>query len=219
MARWPRADAVRDARPGVGAADPANAANAANAADSTPDGTRAGWCRGLSALLLLAALAAGLLGQGAYYASMQRYVAALIAAALALALATRPPTRADARVLPVLAAAALAAWAVLDAAWHEVPAASLGVALLLLGAVAVLVVCGRLGQEDRELLLVGVIWIGLAVALVGWFGVAARVGSWALEGQGIWRASSTLSYPNATAAMLAPVAVLALARLTERQPT
>jgi hypothetical protein len=163
--------------------------------------------------LLLAAVATGLLGQGAYYASTQRYVVALVAAATALALATQPPTRADARVLPVLPAAALAAWAVLDAAWHGTPATSAGVALLLLGAVAVLVVCRRLGPADRELLLVGLVWIGLVVALAGWFGVAARVGSWAWEGQGIWRASSTLSYPNATAAVLAPVALLALARL------
>jgi hypothetical protein len=84
---------------------------------------------------------------------------------------------------------------------------------------AVLLICRRLGREDRELLLAGIIWIGLAVAFAGWPGVAAYFGSWALEGQGIGRASSTLSCPNATAAMLAPVAVLALARLTERQPT
>jgi hypothetical protein len=44
--------------------------------------------------------------------------------------------------------------------------------------------------------------------------VALRFGGWAWLAQGIWRASSTLSYPNATAAVLAPLALLVLARLT-----
>src|SRR5215207_4412864 len=39
------------------------------------------------------------------------------------------------------------------------------------------------------------------------------VGSLAWEGDGIWRASGTLSYPNAAAAVLVPVALVGLARL------
>ncbi len=112
-------------------------------------------------------------------------------------------------------AAALATWAALDAALHGVPAASAGLALLLLVVVAVLVVCRRLGQEDREVLFIGVTGIGLVVALAGWLGVAGRVGAWAFQAQGVWRASSLLSYPNATAAVLVPVALVVLARLVE----
>src|SRR6266705_1806003 len=130
---------------------------------------------GLAGLALLAAVAAGLLGQGAYYAPVQRYVGLLVAAATVLALAAWPPARGDVRLLPVVPALALAAWALLDAALLGVPAASAGTVLELIGG----------------------------------------VGSLTWEGQGILRASSTLSYPNATAAVLVAVAMLVLARLVE----
>jgi O-Antigen ligase len=190
---------------------------ASGTADAGPDPDRAPQhgTTGAAGFVLLAAVAAGVLGQGAYYASVQRYVGVLVAAAAVLALAVWPPTRSDARLPPVVPAVALAVWAGLDAALRGVPAASVGLALLLVGVVAVLLVCRRLGQEDREVLRIGVTGIGLVVALAGWLGVAGRVGSWAFQAQGVWRASSTLSYPNATAALLVPVALLVLARLVE----
>jgi hypothetical protein len=161
------------------------------------------------------AVAAGLLGQGAFYTRVRWYVGVLVALAAVLALVAWPPTRDDARLPPVVAALALAVWAVLDAALLGVPAAGAGPALLLLGVVAVLLACRRLGQEDREVLLLGVVGIGLLVALAGWLGVAGRVGSWAWLGDGVWRASSTLTYPNAAAAVLVPVALLVLAWLVD----
>jgi O-antigen ligase len=88
-----------------------------------------------------------------------------------------------------------------------------GPALLLVALVAVLLVCRRLRREDREVLLAGVIAIGLLVAVIGWLGVAGRAGSWAFQAQGLWRASSTLTYPNATAAVLAPISLVVLGRL------
>jgi O-Antigen ligase len=170
---------------------------------------------GWAGLLLLAAVAAGLVGQGAFYPRARWYLGLLVAAATVLALVAWPPTRDDARLPPVVAALALAAWAVVDAAALGVPAAAVGSALLPLGVVAVLLVCRRLGEEDREVLVIGVVGIGLLVALTGWLGVAGRVGSWAWLGDGVWRASSTLTYPNAAAAVLVPVALLVLARLTD----
>jgi hypothetical protein len=110
---------------------------------------------------------------------------------------------------------ALAAWAVLDGVLLGVPGAGVGPALLLVGIVAVLLVGRRLRQEDREVLLAGVVGIGLLVALTGWLGVASRAGSWAFQAQGLWRASSTLTYPNATAALLAAVSLVVLGRLAE----
>jgi hypothetical protein len=139
----------------------------------------------------------------------------LVAAAAVLALVAWPPTRDDARLPPVVAALALAAWAVGDAALLGVPAAGAGPALLLLGLVAVLLVCRRLQPDDREVLLLGVVVVGLLVALAGWLGVAGRVGSLAWLGDSIWRASSTLTYPNAAAAVLVPVALVVLARLVD----
>jgi hypothetical protein len=188
-------------------------ARASGKAGGGRDGAGRHGAAGWAGLLLLMAVAAGLLGQGALYTRVRWYVGVLVAAAAVLALVAWPPTRDDARLPPVGAALALAAWSVLDGALHGVPAAGAGPALLLLGVVAVLLVCRRLGQEDREVLLLGVVGIGLLVALAGWLGVAGRVGSWAWLGDGVWRASSTLTYPNAAAAVLVPVALLVLARL------
>jgi hypothetical protein len=164
---------------------------------------------------LLVAATAGLLGQGAYYPSVQRPVGLLLAVATLLGLAAWPLTRADLRLAPVIPALALAVWAVLDGALVGVAGAGVGVgpALLLVGVVAVLLVCRRLRIEDRELLLAGVVGVGLLVALIGWLGVAGRAGSWAFQAQGLWRASSTLTYPNATAAVLAAVSLVVLGRL------
>ena len=191
--------AVADARPG----------------EAGVDGASERWTTGLAGLLLLVAVAAGLLGQGAYYTRVRWYLGVLVATGAVLALVAWPPTRDDARLPPVVAALALATWAVLDAALLGVPAAGAGPALLLLGLVAVLLVCRRLQPEDREVLLLGVVGVGLLVALAGWLGVAGRVGSWAWLGDGIWRASSTLTYPNAAAAVLVPVALMVLARLVD----
>jgi hypothetical protein len=174
------------------------------------------WTTQLAGPLLLVAVTAGLLGQGAYYPSVQRPVGVLIAAATLLGLVGRPLTTDDLRLLPVVPALALASWAVLDGALVGVAGAGVGPALLLVGVVAVLLVCRRLRREDREILLAGVIGIGLLVALTGWLGVAGRADSWAFQAQGLWRASSTLTYPNATAAVLAPISLLVLGRLVAR---
>jgi hypothetical protein len=181
--------------------------------DVRADGASERWTTQLAGLILLVAVAGGLLGQGAYYPSVQRPVGLLIAVATLLGMVGRPLTRDDLRLLPVVPALALAAWAVLDGARVGVAGGSVGQALLLVGLVAVLVVCRRLGQEDRELLLAGVIGIGLLVALIGWLGVAGRAGSWAFQAQGLWRASSTLTYPNATAAVLVAISLVVLGRL------
>jgi O-Antigen ligase len=197
--------------PTTEAPTPARASGAGGGGDASGRHGAAGW----AGLLLLTAAAAGLLGQGAFYARVRWYLGVLVVAAAVLALVAWPPTRDDARLPPVVAALALAAWTVGDAALHGVPAAGAGPALLLLGLVAVLLVCRRLEPEDREVLLLGVVAVGLLVALAGWVGVAGRVGSWAWLGDGIWRASSTLTYPNSAAAVLVPLALVVLARLAD----
>jgi O-Antigen ligase len=185
----------------------------AGRSDTRVDGASERRTTQLAGPLLLVAVTAGLLAQGAYYPSVQRPVGVLIALATLLALAAQPLTRDDLRLPPVVPALALAAWAVLDGALLGVAGAGVGPALLLVGMVAVLLVCRRLRQEDRELLLAGMIGVGLLVALTGWLGVASRAGSWAFQAQGLWRASSTLTYPNATAAVLAPISLVVLGRL------
>src|SRR6266540_4209991 len=86
----------------------------AGRSDARTDGASERWTTQLAGLLLLVAVAAGLLGQGAYYPSAQRPVGVLIAAATLLGLATWPLTRDDLRLPPVVPALALAAWGFLD---------------------------------------------------------------------------------------------------------
>jgi hypothetical protein len=183
----------------------------ADRSDARAEGASEHWTTQLAGPLLLVAATAGLLGQGAYYPSTQWPVGLLIAAATLLALVAWPLTSDDLRLLPVVPAVALAVWAILDGAL--VGGFGVGPALLLVALVAVLLVCRRLRREDREILLAGVIAIGLLVAVIGWLGVAGRAGSWAFQAQGLWRASSTLTYPNATAAVLAPISLVVLGRL------
>ena len=168
-------------------------------------------------LVLLAALAIGLLRQGAAFTSGQWAVGLFLAAALLLATVGSPPSAADLRRPPMPALLGLAAWALLDAALHGSPGRGVAPALLVAGIVGVFAVCRRLPDAGREILLMGIIATALVVAATGWLGLAFRIAPWRWEAQGVWRASSTLTYPNATAAVLVMVALLVLALLTERE--
>jgi hypothetical protein len=77
--------------------------------------------------------------------------------------------------------------------------------------------CGRLRRADREVLLLGIIATSLLLAAAGWLGVAFGLPAWRWEAQAVPRASSPLTYPNATAAVLGMVSILVLALLTQRR--
>jgi O-antigen ligase/polysaccharide polymerase Wzy-like membrane protein len=167
-----------------------------------------------SSLLLLMALAAAAFGQGAFFSAMQWFVVALIVLALALALAARALPVADLGSGFVLAGLLLAIWALLRAAAAGTPASGLGWVLFGAGTAAIVSVSRRLGASSHETLLGGALALGIAVAATGWLGVALHERPWGLPSQGLWRAASTLTYANATAALLVPLALVALARLT-----
>lgn len=162
------------------------------------------------ALLLLAALSACITAQGGYYAGGQVVAGGLLAAALLSAHRSAPLSGPDFRLAPVMAAGALAAWAVIDAriaGGQAVPVVG------LLGAiVAVLLVCRRVPAGDRDALALALGGIGVLVALSGWAGVAWRIDPLALEDQELWRAATTLTYANAAAGALVPLALLTLGR-------
>src|SRR5262249_55638442 len=86
---------------------------------------------------------------------------------------------------------------------------------LLAGVLVLLLACSRLDDAARDLLLAGLIGCGVLVALLGWLGLTFHLARWTWQGQGLWRASSTLTYPNATAIILAMFALLILSMLTE----
>ncbi|MCC8250579.1 O-antigen ligase family protein [Saccharothrix luteola] len=157
-------------------------------------------------LLVLAAIAAAVVAQGGYYLPGRLFTGALVAFALVLALRDRPAFG----LVPV-ACAGLAAWAVLRAALDGDVTRSLpAVAAVGCLAAAVVVVRGA-DARQRELCASVLVGAGALVALTGWVAVVWRVPSWSVVADGLARAASTLTYPNAAAALLAALTVLALA--------
>jgi hypothetical protein len=156
-------------------------------------------------LLLLAAVAASVVAQGGYYLPGRLLSAALVAFALVLALRNRPV---HPGILPV-ACAGFAAWAVLRAVLGDTNALPTVAAIGCLAAAAF--VAQRADARQRDLYASVVVGIGALVALTGWAAVVWRIPSWSVVAEGLARAASTLTYPNAAAALLAALAVLALA--------
>jgi O-antigen ligase len=168
----------------------------------------------ISALVLLLALAAAAFGQGAYFSSVRLFIAALLAVAVVLALAAGRLLVADLRDGLVVAGVLLAGWALFRGWTAGTAQGAVSWALFGAGTVAVVVVCRRLGETARGMLLGGLLAVGVAVAMTGWAGVALHMGPWGLRSQGLWRAASTVTYTNATAALLVPLTLVALARRT-----
>jgi hypothetical protein len=167
-------------------------------------------------LLPLVALVAAIAAQGAYYGGGQLLVAGVLLLALVAALRASPWSGDDSRLGAGRAAAALAGWAAVSAAVAgEVTAALPGIALLA-GVVVVLLAVRRLTRDQRDTLAGAVVAVGALAAVSGWAGVAWRVPPWALADQGLWRAATTLTYANAAAGLLVPLALLAVARVATR---
>jgi O-antigen ligase len=170
----------------------------------------------LHLLILVAALAAAILGQGAYYSAGQQTLAVILALAVIAALRTWPWTRCDAALGPVVACAVLAGWAVLSAALAGRVVGARATAAMLIGVAAVLMICRRSTPAQRDALAGAAVAVGALAAATGWIGVAWRHTPWALPDQGLWRAATTFSYANAAAGLLVPLALLALAQRVAR---
>ena len=168
----------------------------------------------LHALLLVVALVVAIAAQGAYYGS-DSAVTVVLLLALVTALRARPWSSDDASAPPVWAGAALGAGGGQRCRAGDITAA-LPVIALLGGVVVVLLVIRRLTLGQRDALAAAVVVIGVLAAVTGWVGVAWRVTPWALEDQGLWRAATTLTYANAAAGLLVPLALLAVARSAAR---
>jgi hypothetical protein len=167
----------------------------------------------VSGLLLIVALAAAVVGQGAYYAAGQRLVAGVLLAAVMAALWTHRWSMADLQPAVVVACAALAAWTAISATVAGDLAAAGPTIAVLAGLTGVLLVGRRLGRSERDAVAAAIVAIGAVAALSGWGGVAWHLRPWAIADQGLWRAATTLTYANAAAGLLGPLALVAVARL------
>jgi len=164
----------------------------------------------LDLLLLAAALAVGVILQGAYHPPVQRTVAVVLGLAV-LARLLRGPQRVPRAAWGLCAGAAgLAAWALVRAALAGGAGAGVPPAGLVLGVAAVVVLTLPAGPGQRRLLIAAVLALGVVCALVGWVGVAWHLHPVGLVDQQLWRAASTFTYANASAGLLAPLALLAV---------
>ncbi|MGE5286263.1 MAG: O-antigen ligase family protein [Micromonosporaceae bacterium] len=162
--------------------------------------------------MLLAALAAAVVGQGGFFGAAQWCVTALMGVAVVLAAAGWPFGRDDLGGGFVAAGVLFAVWALVRAA--GAPAAGLSWVLFGAGTAAVFVVCRRLDTGSRGLVVDGLVAVGAVVAATGWLGVVAHHRPWGLPSAGLWRAASVLTYANAAAALLVALTVVVLSRLT-----
>lgn len=166
----------------------------------------------LASVVAMAGLGAAAVAQGAYHLRGQVLAGLLLGAALLVGLAGRRLAASDLRFPPLAVCAALAGWAVVSATVAGVPAAALPPMALLAGVMLVVVLCRQGGDSVAT----GLIAIGVLVAVSGLAGVAWRHEPWTLEDQGLWRAATTLTYANAAAGLLVPLALLAAGRLIAR---
>ncbi len=174
------------------------------------------WVQGaVSAILLLGAVAAAAFAQGGFFARGQIAAAALLAGSVVAALPVRRSSLPELR-LPLVAGGLLAGWMLIRAVPGGSLAAAVRAALLLLGLATVLMLCRRLDPTGKRLVLAGLLGVGVLVSLVGWAAVVWRLAPWALPSEGLWRAASTLTYANATSAVLVPLTLTSLALLSKR---
>ncbi|HEX8864344.1 MAG TPA: O-antigen ligase family protein, partial [Lentzea sp.] len=146
--------------------------------------------------------ATAVVAQGGYYLPGRVMSGLLVGVAVVLA---RPRLN-----LVAALAGALALWAVVRGllegdALSAVPAVA--AAGVFVGAV---LVAAQADQAQRELLATVVVGVGAVVGFTGWVAVAFRVPAWTTVAEGLLRAASTLTYPNAAAAVMAAAAVLSL---------
>lgn len=165
----------------------------------------------LHLLLVFVAFAAAAVSQGGYYPPGRSLVTALVFLALVVTLFVHGRSWPQWWPLPATCAA-LAAWAVVRAAANGSVASAVPTVATLGCVAGVALVVARADAAQRRLCAAITLGVGLLVAVSGWIGVAWRVPSLALAtDERLWRATSTLTYANAAAALLAPLSVLSMA--------
>lgn len=172
-------------------------------------GSRPGVADRVVVLGLGAAVAYAALAQGGFYGRQAVTVLVLVAvAAVARVLTRRPVGRAVA-----IAAACwvlFAGWALVSGLIHADVGAAVPTAAVACGLAASALAASGLLAESRRILLSVVLAVAAVVALSCWVGVALHLEPLALPSSGLWRASSTITYANATAAFLVVALVLAV---------
>ena len=182
----------------------------AEAVDSTRSGSGSAEAS-LAAVALLVTLILGIGWQGAYYRGGQLALGLGLVCVVGASGAARRFDRGELLWPPAVAVVLLGAWIPLNAILHGTPGLGLGGGALAVAAAVTLVVVRRLEPSDRALLVAALPVVGALAAMIGWLGLVLHRPAWSQEAQGLWRAAGTLTYSNALAATLVPLALIAVA--------
>jgi hypothetical protein len=117
----------------------------------------------------------------------------------------------------VAAAAGLAVTTAVSGLLHHQLAAAASTFGILAAAAIVAALVATASVKAQQTLIAGLVGVGTLVAVTGWWGVATHRWPWSLVDGGLWRAASTLTYANATAAVCVPLALLSLSQLAARR--
>ncbi|MFT7473699.1 MAG: hypothetical protein ACI81L_000614 [Verrucomicrobiales bacterium] len=179
-------------------------------------GGRSVWSGHLTpaAIIALAALGSAIFRQGAYHETQHRTFAAIMLIAggsLLLGRFTRRDLSVSALLLsPLLSSAALS----LALSGDRSDARSTLLELALVGIS--LAVGMSIPRSGHQTVLDAVLVIALIVAATALWGVILHETPWGRITAGVWRGSSSLTYANAAAAVVGPIALLQLRRLIDR---
>lgn len=167
------------------------------------------------AALVLTAVVFAALARGAYEGPARAIVLVLVAVTCLVA-GTDVAAIHTARV-PLLGGLAIATSAVLSGFAAGADTGALPTVLLIAALVGTVVVVASAADDTVEQLLSGVALAGVVVAAVGCYGVATHRFPLAIESQGLWRAASSITYANATGALLTLVALVVAGRAVSRR--
>ncbi len=169
---------------------------------------------GTVALLILAALAAASIGHGGHYKRVAEICGALLAVAALLILtrirsgASRPAKWALLGIGMMIVCTAATAFV------DGHPSGALAPISLLTGLAVIVAGTALLAAPSRRQFADLVLGLGVFLAATAWVGVAFHLQPLGHPDGGLWRAATTISYANASAAVLGPLALWALARTT-----
>lgn len=153
-------------------------------------------------VLTFGALLYGTVRQGGFYPHQFTIFGALMVAATSVLVAKRFSTVSPRLLSIVPFAAAVAISAVRSGGWSSAASAwSVG----MVAAFGAWNLAALADDEERDLLLIGVQLVALAVAATSIWGVLARRTPWARQIADVWRGESMLTYANATASLLVVV--------------
>ncbi len=156
------------------------------------------------AAIVIGLIAGAVYRQGAFY-PLDAFGVAVVSVPLAVAAVRRNRDRNG--VVVSLAFGGLVVWWLVRALAERSPVAFLPLGASLLGFLAAFLIVRSLGVRDRSRVAIAIVAIGALTAAVGVAGVLLRLHPLAQQADGVWRLSTTLTYP-AGAAVLFTIALL-----------